>query len=369
MDTTLFLILFIVLGFWTVLNFFSSALKERDIEVTAFTLLWRTQRFTEVINAISEKFGRFWDYFGKIGIITSVAGSGAAIFLLAKQILKIIEKPETHGGVTLAIPGLTIPLWYGLIGIVTLVVVHECAHGVIARREDVPLKSVGAGIFIALPLAFVEPEEEEIQKTSPWTRMKVYGAGSTANFALGIIAFLLLTACNPLIIQNGIEIQEVQEGMPAEGILNEGMIIYSVNGEKFQTQSEFSAIMDKFGPGDTITLDTNKGSKEITLTENPEDPTKGYIGIYLKTHLTTKYGGFLLPIYFSLYWIFVLNIGIGLVNLLPIAPFLDGGKIVKELIELKIPKPVSTGLSVILTLFSVSLLVLNFFPELLKMVV
>jgi membrane-associated protease RseP (regulator of RpoE activity) len=369
MSLDLYILLFIFFGFWMMLNVLSSPLKERGIEVTAFTLLWRTKRLIRLIDNLAKTLGKFWDYFAKIGIFASLCGIVFVFYILIDYISKAIESPEPMPGATLVIPGVTIPLWYGLIGLVTLIIVHEFAHGIIARRENIPLKSVGAGVFIALPLAFVEPEEEEIKKASPWSRIKVYAAGSTANFLTGAVAFLLLMLLGSMMsgVEEGIEIYSIQEGMPAEGVLEEGMVISGINEIEFQTQKEFSEIMDQFSPGDTIVLRTDRGPREITLTENPDDPAKGYIGITLISHLT-RYGTFLLPIYFSIYWIYLLNIGIGLMNLLPIAPLLDGGKIVKELLDMKFPKSVSTTIAAFLAVISVSLLILNFFPGLIEMI-
>ena len=368
MSFNLYLILFIVLGFWGVMNYLSPFLKDRGVEVAGFTLLWRTKKFMGVIDNLSKKFGKFWDYFAKFGIIASLFGCSYIIYFLFNEALKMARTSKPQPVATLVIPGVTIPLWYGLIGIITLVIVHEFAHGIVARRENIPLKSVGAGIFIALPLAFVEPEEEEMKKASPWARIKVYGAGSTANFALGFIALLFLISLNPMITADGIEINSVQEDMPAYGVLEKGMIIYEVNDIAFQNITEFSDIMSKFKPGDKIALKTNRGVKEIVLTENPEDPTKGHIGILIKPHLTTKYGSFLLPVYFSLYWISMLNINIGLINLLPVPPVLDGGKIVKELMEMKVSKRVSNTISAVLAVVSISLVVIAFFPKILVII-
>ncbi len=365
MTFNLYLIFFIIFGFWIIMNFLSPYLKDHGIEVAGFTLLWRTKRFIRTIDNLSKKFGKFWDYFAKFGIIASLFGCSYIVYFLFNKTLEMARSSEPQPVATLAIPGVTIPLWYGLIGLVTLIIVHEFSHGIIARRENIPLKSVGAGVFIALPLAFVEPEEKEMKKASPWARIKVYGAGSTANFVLGFITLLLLMSLNPLITEDGIEVYSVEEGMPAYGVLEKEMIIYEINDIEFKNMEEFSDIMSNFKPGDTIVLKTNKGSKEIVLTQNPEDPAKGYIGISLNTYLTIKYGSFLIPVYSSLFWISLININIGLINLLPIPPVLDGGKIVKELMEMKLSKKVSNTISVVLAVISISLMIIAFFPRLL----
>jgi len=402
MSFNLYLILFIILGFWGIMNYLSPSLKDRGVEVAGFTLLWRTKKFMGVIDNLSKKFGKFWDYFAKFGIIASLFGSVFVIYLLGSSILKMMESPEAPAGVMLAIPGVTIPLWYGLIGIVTLVIVHEFAHGIVARRENIPLKSVGAGVFIALPLAFVEPEEEEMKKASPWARIKVYGAGSTANFVLALVALLLIFSIfTPQLPNSGVVILDTEPDSPAElagletGMLIEELelkgVVYNIDNYK-----QFEKLMEETTPGEILIMITQKGKYTINLAKHPEKNI-GYIGIRsidrswvipppvseiiknpgkLKDLLYSL--RYLSPILYpetfstagwffinSLIWIFILNLGIGLMNLLPIPYVLDGGKIVKELIEMKFSKKVSNAISVSLTIMCLILLLINFFPKIL----
>ncbi|WP_367883132.1 site-2 protease family protein [Thermococcus peptonophilus] len=83
-------------------------------------------------------------------------------------------------------------------------VVHELSHGIVARADKLPLKSVGLVLLAVIPGAFVEPDEEELAKAPLRSRLRVYGAGSMANITTAIITALLITyAINPLLIPRG----------------------------------------------------------------------------------------------------------------------------------------------------------------------
>ena len=56
-------------------------------------------------------------------------------------------------------------LGFGIIALITVMVVHEFGHGIISRVEGVKIKSIGVLFLAVLPGAFVEPDEEDIQKS------------------------------------------------------------------------------------------------------------------------------------------------------------------------------------------------------------
>ena len=60
-------------------------------------------------------------------------------------------------------------------------------------------------------------------------------------------------------------------------------------------------------------------------------------------------------------WIFMLNFGIGLVNLLPAVP-LDGGYILRGLLESKMRKKTAKRISYAIAIFVLALIILNFLP-------
>jgi len=107
-------------------------------------------------------------------------------YMLLKTAMNTLSTKAPSAGVQLVIPGVTIPLWYGLIGLIVVMVVHELSHGVVARAEKLRLKSVGLVLFAVIPGAFVEPDEDELKKAPLLSRLRVYAAGSMANIVVAL---------------------------------------------------------------------------------------------------------------------------------------------------------------------------------------
>ena len=191
-----------------------------------------------------------------------------------------------------------------------------------------------------IPAAFVEPDEKKLRKKPLMQQLAVFGAGPFSNVILGFIALGLLFALAPLsdgmIQANGVEITDFVEGdFPAEAVgILPGEIIQSVNGIPTPYIENLSAQLSSKKPNEIIDLRTNKGQYSITLSKNPENQSMAYLGAYLsqssdiKPDVKERY--WFLPhviIWLSglLMFMFILNLGIGLFNLVPIGP-LDGGR-------------------------------------------
>ena len=75
------------------------------------------------------------------------------------------------------LPGINpmLPIVYGWIAIVLAIVVHEGAHGVIARNVGLKVKSSGLLFFLIVPIgAFVDVDEEQIKKAKPKHSLKLW---------------------------------------------------------------------------------------------------------------------------------------------------------------------------------------------------
>ncbi len=180
--------------------------KEEGLSVDMFIAMWRTKRLLGgFIDRVSRINPRFWKVYADVGIALGYMGMVYVFYALAKTAAQTLQtKGQQAGGVQLVIPGVTIPLWYGLIGLVVVMVVHELSHGIVARADKLPLKSVGLVLLAVIPGAFVEPDEEELAKAPLRSRLRVYGAGSMANITTAIITALIITyAINPLLIPRG----------------------------------------------------------------------------------------------------------------------------------------------------------------------
>ncbi|WP_457742284.1 site-2 protease family protein [Thermococcus sp.] len=347
--------------------------KEEGLSVDFFIAMWRTKRLLGFIDRLSRINVRFWKVYADVGIALGFFGMGYVFYALFKTAMKTIQTGGKESGVQLVIPGLTIPLWYGLVGLAVVMIVHELSHGVVARAERLPLKSVGLVLLAVIPGAFVEPDEEKLKKASLKSRLRVYGAGSLANIITAIITALILTyAVTPLLVPNGILISDVVPNSPAYGVLHKGDVIVAINGQPIKTMEQFIAYMNKTKPGERITLtiirDGEKMNLPLTLGKYPGKPEKGYIGIYPEQHVTSKIGHdwLILPLFFSLYWIYVLNLGIGLMNLFPLVP-LDGGRMLDDVIKEFLPENIARPVRYLTIGVGLFLLALNIWPALMNL--
>ena len=326
------IIVFIALIFW----FFLLELKKRrklNIERYSLVLIVRTEKGKEVIKKLS-KFKRFWKIVGNIGILTAFIGMIAIFLFIYSSLYSKYILRKTIGGVMPVIPGVTIPFWYGIFALCTVIIVHEFAHGVIARCENIKIKNLGVVLLTSIPIgAFVEPNEEELKKSNLKTKLRVYSAGSFANLFLALISIGIILGFYSFFISQSVEIINVVEDSPAYGILEEGMVIKSINGIKINSMDEFREIATNLKPGDTIIIKTNKGTFKIKTGKNPKNPDRGYIGIIVTSPLKEGMPGY---VYMFLYWVFLLNQGIGLINLAPIhfgVAATDGYYILKEVLS------------------------------------
>ena len=289
-----------------------------------------------------------------IGLLLSLYIGGTGAFMLYALLLNtwIIIQNYIAGlvpipGIAPIIPGVEIegsPIsvpFHAIFGLIVLVVVHEVAHGIVARIEKIKVKSLGiltAGIF---PIgAFTEPDEKELMKMEPRKRMRVFSVGSMANFLFGIFFLLLflfsLSAAQPRFVQdptslvpsyipwskeyvNYLEVAYVENGSIAQkaGFTN-GTKIYNID-LAFSDREPFA----------TETFVTDGGN--ITMQRNGS----GYFGFSYYASRNTDYPlSVLLEKYAieSLFWIFILNFLIGVINYLPFAIF-DGARIFEDLVD------------------------------------
>lgn len=307
----------------------------------AIFLLMRTERGKEFISSISGF--RFWPAIATFGVVIALLGMVLVIFSLGYAIYSTYFLKAHIEGAKLVIPGVTIPFWYGIIGLVTVLVIHEFSHGIIARSENVPIKNLGAVFLTIIPIgAFVEPDEDELKEKSGIAKLRVYSAGSFGNIVLAMGALIAWLSFSAQVFDpNSIQIVEVVKGSPADGILDEGMIIREINGQTISSRNDFLEATRKIEAGEEVSIKTNKGSYLIEAMSRERQPTRGYISI--RVHNAAKAGisnyagiSLLLFIEGSLQWIFFLNQGIGLINLAPLhfgVAATDGHHILKEIIS------------------------------------
>ncbi len=282
----------------------------------AVLLLFKTERGKGFIEWISG-YKRFWKLFGSMAILIGILGMVLVVFSLLFSIYSTYFLHEVSEGVMLVIPGVTIPFWEGIIALITVLVVHEFAHGILARREDVSIKSLGAILVTIIPIgAFVEPDEEELKAKEIGPRMRVYAAGSFANILLAILILIAMGSFSGYFIDSSvIQIAGTVKCSPADGPLRGGMLVEAINGKPVSGIRDFFEITRDLKPNTDVKINTDEGLFIIKTTNHPDYPDRGYIGI---SPISPLYPGLPEFIFTVLKWIFQLNLGIGLINLAPL---------------------------------------------------
>jgi len=138
---------------------------------------------------------RIWRAYGTfaIGLIFFFMFSMLALLLWQAFVVVRIPPGLIKPQQMLGIPGINpvIPLWYGIIGLIVAMVVHELAHGVLTRVGKVPVKSIGLLLLVVPIGAFVEPDEEALGKVDRARRSRVFAVGPVTNIIVAMVCVLL----------------------------------------------------------------------------------------------------------------------------------------------------------------------------------
>ncbi len=374
--------------------------KQLKIDVEGPILMRKTKRLRGFIDGVAQSNPRFWRIFMTIGIPVSIFFMIFTFYYLVISLQTLFTAPQTQlilPGVDLPGQAIAVPFIPGLIALATVIVVHEFGHGILARVEGVRIKSIGLMLLAVLPGAFVEPDEEDVEKSKKTSKLRIYAAGSIFNLSLAAISLFILMILSLLFISglsfgipsisvpgapalktepvwlnisgpifpslhaDGIQISSVVPKSPADGILQGGMVIYSINGYSTNNDDNYLSVVNNIKIGEKLTFVTNQGTFQVKAGINPDNSTHAYIGIrtqendVLNSGLPPVYGvlsqWILFPLINLLTWIFVLNFAVGIINLLPARP-LDGGLLFEEILTYRISKTtvnrITNGLTIVL---------------------
>ena len=371
-------------------------LEKYHMSLSGPILLVHTVKGRKTIEKIAKK--KIWKYFGNFSIVLCVT---VMIFMMvmlcwsaivATQIpAKMAPSPRMLIGLPVVNP--IIPLWYGLLGLIIAMVVHEFSHGILAAFAKIKIKSLGV-LFLILPLgAFVEPDEEELKNIKKIKRSRVYAAGPAMNMVVALICAMIFSwsfmgSVTP--VHDGILVTDVVVDSPAEKTISPGALITSFNDTEIKNIDDFQNGIGLTRMNQTVNLTFYYNKKftntNVTLankynyTEDEKDNNTGYFGISYNdvntlpkvlsrpfsnagsfkevlgnsvTYIALPFWGlspfhspttdvytvhgfwsFLSADAFWIlanifYWIFWINLMFGLTNVLPAVP-LDGGYIFKD---------------------------------------
>lgn len=243
-------------------------------------ILLRTRRFQSLMdrlggNRISKPVGwfllyvmpvaaaiGFYLFLSELGILLSPRGAAVASFVRTLSPLA-----------NLGLPGINpyLPVVDGWIALVIAMIIHEGAHGVVARSLGLPVKASGLLFFLFVPIgAFVDVDEGALKNARASYSGRVLAAGAGINLVAGVIALLLLVAlvAGMAPAANGIPVSQVSVPSPASkaGILP-GDFIVSVNGIPYTNGAQILNA-SWYAPGKVVnvTISRQGDSRVIQLT-------------------------------------------------------------------------------------------------------
>jgi len=231
--------------------------------ILGVVLMVRTKRGQRVLEAISRP-RKFWRAFGEVGLWTCrVSGLIVLVLFLLSFVMTMLNpsaiEPAKPADLIL-IPGVssTIPLGWGLAGLVIALVIHEYGHGILARAHGMRVRSFGLLIIGLIPIgAFAEPESSELMRAPSRERQRVFAAGPAVNIYASFFCFLLMAvlanqfvAAVPGVHATGI----IEEQPAAEAGLAPWEIVTHVDDSPIATYSDMSTALDSHKAGDVIEL-------------------------------------------------------------------------------------------------------------------
>lgn len=339
-----------------------------------YFVMLRTTWGIGLMDWFGSRFRKLMQWFGYASIVIGFLGMALITYQLVKSTLMLFLTPEAAPGIQPVLPFeakgvFFVPFAFWIISIFVIAVIHEFSHGVLARSHNITVKSSGFAFLAALvpviPAAFVEPDEKQLVKRPASQQLSVFAAGPVANIVMAIaMVFLFGIDASPLIPYDitsrtaivdvtelgtslitfsHFEVNKIEPDSPASRAgLAIGDRITAVDGISVMERDRTLERITSLKPNEAVTLSIGDRDVQVLLGEHPEDASRGYLGIGFSTateyaaDALAKYGELgvqTLLFFISLViWVFILSIGIGLFNLIPLGP-IDGGRMLKLALE------------------------------------
>ncbi len=312
--------------------------------------MYKTKIGLKLMDTWAKKYPRLLNRICYLAIITGFVGMVVVVFDLARSLYSVIAGTSTLTvGLVLPVQAkgvFYVPFAYWIIAILVILVIHEFSHGLIARLHKIKVNSSGVaflGIIIPIiPAAFVEPDEKQLRQASRFKQLSVYAAGPFANIVfgfifLGIFALLLNPFANSLYNYEGVRINDfIGDNSPAEiSGLVVGDVITGINSKEIADAEDFKSALNNAKPEDIVEIKTEQATFAATLKEDPVEKD-AFLGVWVDNEKTLKnesiFSYATVWITDLFYWLFLLNLGVGLFNLVPLGP-IDGGRMFQVALE------------------------------------
>jgi len=331
-----------IIVFWTLLYAISRIfhLEKHGLEVRPAYFMYKSNWMKNSLDRISKSRQAFWKTLANIGIVIAFGMMIFSIYFLADNLVRFIIPFGETVPVVPILPGITLPLYwlpYFFAAATIPILTHEFAHGIAARVEKVPVKSTGIMAALVFLGAFVEPDEEKLEKASKSSKLRIIAAGSSTNFVTYLLVILLLFG---LFVpsSSGILIQGIRENSPAAAAgLQQWDIVHTVNGTPILTIDDFKEYVTSHNimPRQNLTFSTYRGDINITAGTNPTSGNVSF-GIsysnYYPMRILEISPIVTVNLYMLLNWLSLIAGSVAIFNMLPLYPF-DGDKFVYYSLE------------------------------------
>jgi len=367
----------------------------KRLEFQYGVVMLRTRRFQALMDRLGRS--RITGPAGWFLLYLMPVAAAIALFLFLSQ-LSILLSPRGQAVASfirtlsplgnLGIPGINpyLPIVDGWLALIVAMIVHEGAHGVIARGLGLPVKSSGLLFFFVVPIgAFVEVDEDSLRAAKPSHSGRVLAGGAGINLLVGVVCLLLLfgvvSAMKPEV--HGIAVVGVYANYPAAQLgIRPGDFITTINGTPVDDPLVVAnspwyrpggiinvTVWRSGGPmqfngvklGNVTVNDTRTGTLSqrafLGVADLGYSDLTGLVSTYTSSFFvrpalylciptlpncqglapfsdsnaplyTSSYGVSLSPLANLLYWLFFINFNLAIFNSLPIYP-LDGGQAFK----------------------------------------
>jgi membrane-associated protease RseP (regulator of RpoE activity) len=343
-------------------------------------------------NRLTKPFAWFLLY-----LMPVAAAIGLYLFLTEFAVLISSRGPALSNAIrsygpliNLGLPGINpyLPIVDGWIALMIGIILHEGAHGVIARSMGLPVKSSGMVFVLFVPIAaFVEVDDEAVKLAKPSVSMRMLAGGAGINLVIAAVCLVLLvgTVSTMVPLATGAGIVAVGPGTPAANAgLRAGDIVTALDGKSITDLNTVLGQNTTLHAGDKINLTVVRGGEThqfnnialaccdslVDTRTNKTLKTWPYIGVNSAsesdleatvsgyTNLVGSFRDYVcvptipacqgvapfsdsMSVFYRssvgipaasiatlLYWIFFLNLNLSIFNALPIYP-LDGGQAFK----------------------------------------
>lgn len=181
--------------------------KRKNLKREGIMYLYRTQVGVRFIDKIGTKYQKTIHVLSYFAITSGYILMVSMIYFLYKLVYVYLFQPEIVQAIKIPPLMPLIPyvpelfnvdflppfyFTYWIIAIAVIAVFHEFAHGIVARRYGVKIKTTGFGFLGPFLAAFVEPDEKQMQKKSKFQQIAILSAGTFTNLILAILFFILL---------------------------------------------------------------------------------------------------------------------------------------------------------------------------------